>query len=119
MTQPLPGTETVDLDDMATWISALRQVHTETAALETQLREKRALAQRITEEIQTRLGDAVEGRVNGRTVVTYHWNPPRQLVDVKRLRQELPDVAEAYTRTSTPTRKFQLLDDSDDHDGEA
>lgn len=94
---------TAHLDDHATWVTALHQVRADIA-------EKRKMEEAIEQQIKALIGDATEARVDGKPVITYRWTKPRERIDAKKLRDEQPDIARAYTVTGEATRQFRLLD---------
>jgi putative phage-type endonuclease len=91
----------VELDDDAvSWCHQLEGLQARIRALED---DEDALKARIG----VALGDAAEGTHEGRRVVTWRTTT-RELLDVKRLRAELPDIASAYRQSST-SRVLRLV----------
>ena len=79
--------------------------------LDTQAKSYAQAASVIRSRLEEALGEREEAWVDGRPVVRYAWTQPRHSIDVKRLREEMPDVAEKFTRTGEPTRRWQVVDE--------
>jgi len=91
---------TVDLPDEAADVLA---EYARAAAAEREAAERKAQAEN---RLKAWLGRAEVGLLSGAAVVTWR-SYERQDVDTKRLRADMPDVAERYTRTTT-VRRFAL-----------
>lgn len=91
----------VQLDGLAEWLAAYDQA----AANVKQWEEIR---DRAKERITEALGTAETGTVDGAPVVRWSY-VSRDVVDVKKLREQFPDVAEQFTRT-TMSRRFTRVD---------
>lgn len=88
-------------DDQFQWVRRLAAIRAQKKALEAQ--EKDAIA-------QIRVLAAGEGTLaHGGKPVAFDREVPQTRIDVKLLREERPDVAEAYTVTTT-TRRLTLAD---------
>ncbi|MDN3356046.1 hypothetical protein [Actinomadura sp. DC4] len=109
-----PPAKTVDLDDIAGLIEADRLLTAEINRLEEA--HKALLAELVTarddtrEQIQRRMGNATEARVNGRAVVTWKWSKPGSHLDQKALGKDNPELVKRYTVPSKAARKYVLLD---------
>jgi putative phage-type endonuclease len=86
-----PG-QVADLAKQANDIAWLRSLHARQAALETEI-------EQLSNRVRAALGTATEGKIDGRTVVTWRAHS-RRAIDVERLREEQPAIAEQYTTTS-------------------
>ncbi|GAA2618877.1 hypothetical protein SMC26_40415 [Actinomadura fulvescens] len=91
----------VDLDDLAPWVDSLRVVRAQLADL-------KAKEEQIVEHLKRSIGDAAEGRIGGRTVITYRRSRPGTRLDVDRLKAERPDIWEQYLVPKQPARPFVL-----------
>ncbi len=109
----------VDLDDIAGWIQAdrdltaqINQAEAQIAALRAQLQlDELAQARgKVREQIQERLGDAHEGRVGGVPVV--RWKPHKAglYFDEKRFKIERAELYAQYRKPKKATRPYVLLD---------
>ncbi|GAA4059695.1 hypothetical protein [Actinomadura miaoliensis] len=112
MTQPDPTQTTpaeVDLAaaGVAGWYQVLQDVATRRAELD-------EVEKTAKEKIQTALGDAVDGVIDGRPVVRWlHTAAPRRL-DKKALTKDHPDIVAKYTVVGKPGRRFELVTPKDD-----
>ncbi len=87
-------TEVVELDDESvSWCRQLGQLQSRISNLQ-------ADGDMLKGMIGDRLGDAAEGVHDGRRIVTWR-STTRNLVDINRLRAELPDVAAEYLQSTT------------------
>lgn len=67
---------------------------------------------RCREHIETALGNAEVATVDGEPAVTWKWSKGSARIDVKALREKEPELADQFTVTSAPVRKFLLVDPS-------
>lgn len=96
--------EAVELDPAITaWYQAAKAAAAEIARC-TEIRD------RAYEHIKNALGDAQEGRVDGKPAVSWAWSKPSPYIDKKALEADHPDIAAKYTRMKKPARPFRLLD---------
>lgn len=95
----------VELDEAAKyWLNAYKMAKERKDIAEAQLL-------RCREQLEAALGDAEEATVDGVTVVTWRWSKGSTRIDVKALREKDPDLAEQFTVTGAPVRKFLLADE--------
>jgi predicted phage-related endonuclease len=86
--------DAIELDDEAAcWCRSL-------GALQARIHELQADEDKLKGMIGHRLGEAAEGRHEGRTLVTWR-STTRGGIDAKRLRAEHPDLAREYATTTT------------------
>lgn len=97
----------VDLDDAVGWIAGLKNVKAKIAELE-------QIKKAIEEQIKHRLGDAPEGRLNGRPIVRWAWTKPVRRVDTKALKEA--GLYDQYSKEAPGVRRFVLLD-ADEREG--
>jgi putative phage-type endonuclease len=97
---PKPEVQSTELDD-----ETLRRCG-ELARLQDGIKHMQAEEDRLKGAIGHRLGDAAEGRHDGRTIVTWR-SITRTVIDNKRLRAELPDLAAEYS-TQSSYRQLRL-----------
>jgi hypothetical protein len=109
-----PPAKTVDLDDIAGLIDADRTLTAEINRLNdahaARMAELVKARDDTREQIQRRMGDATEARVDGVPVVAWKWSKPGSHLDQKALRSDNPDLIKRYTVPSNPARKYVLLD---------
>jgi putative phage-type endonuclease len=96
-----------DLGTLAPQLDRLREIHAEQAALKTERGQ-------IENEIKAFIGAAEAGQVYGETAVTWRAQTSRR-IDVERLRDEHPDIAEQYT-ISKSSRRLLLKTSGGDND---
>lgn len=97
---PTVAAEAVDLDDaVARWCRVL-------GSLQSRIKDLESDADQVKGMIAHQLGDAAEGRHQGRTIVTWR-STTRTSIDAKRLRAMLPEIAAEYA-TSTTYRTLRL-----------
>lgn len=65
-------------------------------------------AKRLEGQIKAAMKDAESLLIDGRVAVTWRTSRPAMRIDAKRLRLEQPAIAERYSTTDRPTRKFIL-----------
>lgn len=95
----------LELDTSAqSWLDAYRTAKANAAAWE-------EIAKRAREQLEAALGDHTAATVDGRRVVTFAWSKPAERLDVRRLRRELPQVAEEYTTLGQPVRSLRFVED--------
>jgi putative phage-type endonuclease len=87
-------------DDTARWCRAL-------ICLQSRIRDLQSDEDALKGMIGHRLGDAAEGRHNGRTIVTWR-SVTRSTIDAKRLRAEHPDIAAEFA-TVTIYRQLRTV----------
>lgn len=88
-----------DLGPLAPQVARLREIHAEQAAL----KDERS---RLENEVKAHLGAAEAGQIDGETAVTWR-SQDNCRIDVTRLRDEQPEIAEKYT-VSKPSRRLLL-----------
>ncbi|MGH3380386.1 MAG: hypothetical protein ACRDP6_37190 [Actinoallomurus sp.] len=109
-----PTAKVVDLDDIAGWVEVDQRLTAEINRLGEL--HKANLAELVTarddarEQVQRRMGDAVEARVGGRAVVTWKWKKAGSHLDQKALRKDNPELIARYTVPSQAARTYVLLD---------
>jgi len=112
----------VDLDDIAGWVDADRQLTAQIEAAEArieQLRLELALdglieaRQKVRAKIQERMGDAHEARIGGRPVITWRPQKAGSYFDQKRFKAEHADLYEQYRKPKKAVRRYVLLDPPD------
>lgn len=103
-TTPTDTTQTVELEGaQVQWLDAYR-------AAKQQLDDAQAAVDRCREQLERFLGDAETATVDGKPVITWRWSRPTARVDVKALREEEPDIADAFTVLGNPVRSFRLVE---------
>lgn len=98
-------TDHVDLDGTtAAWLEAAKAANVEIARL-TDIRD------RAIQHVKDTLGDAGEGWLNGKPVVTWTWNKPARQLDRKKLEEAYgADVIAAYDVDKKPARPFRIVE---------
>jgi putative phage-type endonuclease len=96
-----------DLGTLAPQLDRLREIRAEQDALKTERGQ-------LENEIKAFIGAAEAGQVNGETAVTWRAQTSRR-IDVERLRDEHPDIAEQYT-ISKSSRRLLLKTPGGDND---
>lgn len=95
----------VDLDPIGAQLATYyRQLGDQIADLEAQRKQLR-------EQLELRIGDAPEARVDGRPVIRWAWSKPVQRFDRTRFAKEHPDLFAEYYVAGQPQRRFVLVDD--------
>jgi hypothetical protein len=94
---------TVDLDAVRGWVDVLRAIKERRVALD-------ELEARARSHVEAALGDSEVGTVDGVPEVRWSHTKGRKTINVTRLRKELPDIAEVYTETGDPGRRFEVLE---------
>lgn len=115
-TKTPPGSATpayVDLDDLAGWIEADRQLSAQIDLLAAQKAPLEEARNAVRTKIQDRIGDAQEARVGGVPVIRWAFHKAGTYLDQKTLKADHPDLVEQYTKTKKAARPYELLDPAD------
>lgn len=91
----------VDLDDVANYVTALRDVRR-------RMTELREVEEMLVEQIKQRMGDAPEAHIGGVPVIRWAWTKPVRRFDRKAFAAAHPDLDAEYTVTGEPSRRFVL-----------
>jgi len=75
-------------------------------ALKEKAAEDKEEIEQLTEEIKLAMGSAEALTINGAVVATWKQGKPRELVDAKALKAELPDIYARFTKQSEAPRPF-------------
>lgn len=114
--------EPVDLDDIAEWVQADRKLseqittaedRVKALALELGIDDLKKARDAIREKVQERLGDAHEGRVGGRPVITWKPQKASTYLDQKALKRDLPEIVAKYQKAKKAARPYVLLNTED------
>jgi hypothetical protein len=108
----------VDLDDIAGWVDADRQLTAQIDEAEARVEAYRRTLEidrlveardKVRAKIQERIGDAHEARIGGVPVIT--WKPQKAgtYFDQKRFKADYPELAEQYKATKKAVRPYVLL----------
>jgi hypothetical protein len=103
---PTTAPPVVPLDDLADDLETYRLAKAEIAKW-------KSVQEAAARKIQERLGDAVEGTIDGHKVVSWGWRYPER-VDVKKLREKLGDEllrAQGFLKVNPQgERRFEVED---------
>lgn len=91
-----------DLESLRWAVEALRYIKDRRAEL-------KELEDRARPAVEQALGDATEGILDGRVVVTWKYHK-RSALDQQALKASFPDIYEVCRRTSE-VRRFEVVDD--------
>jgi predicted phage-related endonuclease len=80
--------------------------------LGTQINDLTEKRERIREQLEARIGDATQARIDGTPVISWAWSKPGTRLDGKALAKDHPDIYAKYVRENKASRPFKLMDAS-------
>lgn len=105
--------EYVDIDDLAHWLAADRDLTRQLDDLALKTAEITKARDTVRSKIQERIGEAPQARVNGIPVISWAYSKPGSHLDQKQLKADHPDLVDRYMVPSKAARKYVLLDPED------
>lgn len=100
----------VDIDDLAGWVEADRNLTAQIVALDLSKAELEQARDIVRDQLRERIGDAHEARIGGRPVITYRPAKAGTYLDQKSLKADHPELVEQYQKTKKAARPFVVLD---------